>query len=309
MKTIREYVEAETLSLDDLKGALQLAMRLEFATIPPYLCAQWSVRRDPDRTEGVLHRIVSQEMHHFALAGNLLSAIGGQPSIAHADFLPTYPANELPGGISQEIPIDLKPLLKEQLAVFMQIEYPDFPPVALVPEQPPATIGAFYDRIITAFDTLMPAIDQNAHAVDVPFTKPIRSIADAIGAIERIKSEGEGVRGSPDQPSGEAQGRAHYYLFKELFVQKRLVKVGEKWSFSGAPVTLPEVYDFEPSDARPNPSTEFNRTLSNLLVDLEKCWTMGDAPNVAAMFQLRIVGQDLIKKGIRPEFRWDGGAV
>lgn len=45
MKTIREYVEAGVLPLDDLKGALQLAMRLEFATIPPYLCAQWSVDR------------------------------------------------------------------------------------------------------------------------------------------------------------------------------------------------------------------------------------------------------------------------
>ena len=51
-------------------------MQLEFATIPPYLCAQWSVKSDPDRVEGVLHKIVSQEMYHFALAGNLLSAIG-----------------------------------------------------------------------------------------------------------------------------------------------------------------------------------------------------------------------------------------
>ncbi|WP_233507042.1 ferritin-like protein [Spongiactinospora gelatinilytica] len=40
MKTIREYVDTAILSSEDLKGALQLAMRLEFATIPPYLCAE-----------------------------------------------------------------------------------------------------------------------------------------------------------------------------------------------------------------------------------------------------------------------------
>ncbi|MEU1286649.1 ferritin-like protein [Kitasatospora sp. NPDC005856] len=309
-KTIREYVEAGVLPLDDLKGALHLAMRLEFATIPPYLCAQWSVRNDPDRTEGVLHRIVSQEMNHFALAGNLLTAIGGRPSIAHPDFLPSYPTHELPGGIPQKLPVDLKPLVKDQLAVFMQIEYPEFPPIALRAGPPPATIGAFYDTIIRTFRKLEPVIDPEAHAVEVPFAKPIGTVADAIDTIDRIKREGEGTKGSPDQPPGEAEtGHAHYYLFKELYVQKRLVKTRGKWSFSGAPVILPEVHDFAPSQARPNPSTEFNRTLSKLLVDLETCWTSGAPPNVAAMFQLRILGRDLINRGIRPEFRWDDGSA
>jgi Ferritin-like len=309
MKTIREYVAARILSPNDLKNALQLAMRLEFATIPPYLCAQWSVKYDPDRTEGVLHRIVSQEMYHFALAGNLLTAIGGLPSIANANFLPTYPANELPGGIPQALSIDLKPLIKEQLAAFMQIEHPDFPPVARLAERRPATIGAFYDTMIATFQTLNPTIDPNAYTVEVPFSKPIRTITDAIETIDRIKSEGEGVRESPDQPSGERVGHAHYYLFKELFVQKRLIKVGEKWSFSGVPITLPDVYYFEPSRAQPNPSIEFNRTLSKLLIDLETCWTSGVPPNVAVMFQLQLIGQCLIKRGIRPEFLWDDGAV
>lgn len=69
------------------------------------------------------------------------------------------------------------------------------------------------------------------------------------------------------------------------------------------------MYDFASSQARPNPSTEFNRTLSKLLVDLETCWTSGAPPNVAAMFQLQTLGRDLIKRGIRPEFRWDDGAA
>ncbi|MFD5494162.1 ferritin-like protein [Streptomyces sp. NPDC001812] len=308
MKTIKEYVEARDLSLDDLKGALQLAMRLEFSTIPPYLCAQWSVKRDPDRVEGVLHAVVSQEMGHFALAGNLLAAIGGRPSIGHADFVLNYPVAELPGGIPQELPIDLKPLRKEQLAVFMQIETPEFPPVAFRTARAPATIGAFYDTIITTFQTLNPEIDPDAHAVELPFSHRIETVADAIETIDRIKSEGEGAQDSPDQPSGEERASfAHYYLFKELWLQKRLVKAGEKWSFSGASIDLPDVYDFQPSQAEPNPSADFNRTFSQLLIDLESCWTAGASPNVAAMFQLQILGRDLIKRGIRPEFRWDDG--
>ncbi|PZG56011.1 hypothetical protein C1I98_02210 [Spongiactinospora gelatinilytica] len=53
-------------------------------------------------------------MYHFALAGNLLTAVGGTPSLAHADFLPVYPADELPGGIP---PVGIRPLVKDQLAV------------------------------------------------------------------------------------------------------------------------------------------------------------------------------------------------
>lgn len=307
MRTIKEHVEAGILSTDQLKEALQLAMQLEFATIPPYLCAQWSTKSDPDRVEAVLHKIVSQEMYHFALAGNLLSAIGGRPAIANPGFLPTYPTHTLPGDIAQTLAVDLKPLTHDQLAVFMQIEYPEFPPVALrAAAHAPATIGAFYDTIAVAFTSLKPVINPNAHAVDVPFANQVTTIPDAIAAIDRIKSEGEGLQDSPDQPTGDHAGHAHYYLFKELYVQKRLIKVGQKWSFSGDPIRLPEVYDFKQSSARPSPSVDFNRILSGLLTDLENCWITGEQPNVAAMFQLQIAGRNLIKNGVRPEFLWQG---
>ncbi|MFB4273339.1 ferritin-like protein [Nonomuraea sp. GTA35] len=304
VKALREYVEARILCLDDLKGALQLAMQLEFATIPPYLCAQWSVKRDPDRTEGVVHKVVSQEMYHFALAGNLLTAIGGTPSVTYPGFLPDYPVHELPGGIPQPMAVDLKPLVKDQLAVFMQIEHPDFPPVDRMERLPPPTIGAFYDTIIETFRETCPDIYPDAHAVSVPFAPPIRTVADAIETIDRIKSEGEGVPDSPDSPTGERTSHAHYYLFKELYVGKRLIKVDGRWSFDGAPVTLPEVFHFQHSTAEPGLSLKFRKILTRLLADLESCWTSGVEPNVPAMFELKIAGQDLIKRGICPEFAW-----
>jgi hypothetical protein len=155
MKTIAQYVQDGISTPPDLQDALQTAMQLEFATIPPYLCAQWSINSDPSGVGSMVQDIVVQEMLHFALAGNMLAAIGKTPSIANAAFVPSYPTHVLPGGIPQKLAVDLQPLSLDQLQVFMQIENPEFPPVALVAGPPPAMIGAFYDTISAGF-TVVP---------------------------------------------------------------------------------------------------------------------------------------------------------
>ena len=71
----------------------------------------------------------------------------------------------------------------------MQIEYPEFPPVALAVG--PVTIGAFYDTIAEGFTTVNPTINPNAFAVNSGEAIPIKSIADALAAISLIKGEGE----------------------------------------------------------------------------------------------------------------------
>jgi hypothetical protein len=303
MNTISEFVQTGIPTLNHLKAALQLAMQLEFSTIPPYLCAQWSIREDPDRVEGILHRIVNQEMNHFALAGNLLSAIGGTPSVAHPGFLPNYPLNDLPGGIHQKLAVDLKPLNRRQLEVFMQIEYPEFPPIAAKLAKGPATIGAFYSAIANSFNTLQPAINLDAYYVEIPFANRIANVADAVTAIERIKDEGEGLQDSPEEPLGD-NSFAHYYLFKEVFVQRRLVKTSGKWKFAGAHIRLPKVFEFNRSNGHPDMRVSFRQTLSQLLTELQECWTLGEPPNVAGMFKLQILGRKLIEQGICPEFTW-----
>ena len=185
MKTIAQFVKDRITSLPDLQDALQTAMQLEFSTIPPYLCAQWSINTDPGGVGDMIGNIVVQEMYHFALAGNMLTAIGGVPSIANAAFIPSYPTNVLPGGIPQKLAVDLKPLTPDQVQVFMQIEYPEFPPVALAGA--PATIGAFYDAIADGITTLNPAINLNAFAVNSGEATPIKSVTDALAAISLIK--------------------------------------------------------------------------------------------------------------------------
>ena len=305
MKTIAQFVQDGISNLKDLQDALQTAMQLEFSTIPPYLCAQWSINSDPSGVANMIQTIVVQEMYHFALAGNMLTAIGGKPSIANAAFVPSYPTNTLPGGIPQKLAVDLQPLSLNQLQVFMQIENPEFPPVALAAGPAPATIGAFYDTISTGFTTVKPTIVPNAPFVSMNEAVQITSIPDAQAAITRIKSEGEGTQGSPDEPPSAAPAFAHYYTFKEIFTGKTLVQNNGTWSFSGAPIQFPTVFNFQQSTVNPDPSTAFNQALSQLLTELETCWTSGAQPDIGAMFQLQSTGQTLIQQQhIRPEFLW-----
>jgi hypothetical protein len=310
MKTIAQFVADGIKSLPELKAALQTAMQLEFATIPPYLCAQWSIKSDPNGpVNDMIQDVVVQEMFHFALAGNMLTAIGGLPDIAKADFIPSYPTNELPGGIYQEKAVDLQPLTPDQVEVFMQIEYPQFPPVARALAKGPATIGAFYDTIAAGFNWVKPQIDPNAHAVTSGEAKPIKSIDDALSAIALIKGEGEGTEGNPDQPPQGEKTFAHYYLFKEIFTRKTLVQDAQgKWSFTGPDIPFPTWYDFKQSTVTPNPSLAFNQAVTQLMIGLQACWTSGAAPNIRAMRNLRTLGTGLIKNGIRPEFLWAASA-
>ncbi|MER8867960.1 ferritin-like protein [Mesorhizobium sp. M0751] len=310
MKNIEQYVRTGISTLEELQAALKVAMQLEFSTIPPYLCAEWSIKTDHDGVRGMIHDIVIQEMYHFALAGNMLTAIGGAVDVANAMFIPSYPTDELPGGIPQVLPVDLHPLSMDQLAVFMQIEYPEFPPVALGKSTGPATIGEFYDAIASGFSSLNPTFDPNAFFVDVPDASPIRSAADAQLAIARIKGEGEGTPGSPDQPPDDAMLLAHYYVFKQIFLGKGLIRDSSgKWTFSGPNIMLPESYNFSQSKADAAMSAAFNQALTELLIGLQECWTAGTEPDVGAMGQLGRLGRTLIKAGIRPDFLWDSSTA
>lgn len=307
MKTIAQFVSDGISTLPDLQAALQTAMQLEFATIPPYLCAQWSVdsNNDPSGVSGLIEDIVVQEMFHFALAGNMLSAINGTVSIANASFVPVYPTNVLPGGIPQTLPVDLKPLSQQQLEVFMQIELPEFPPIALALDgKPPATIGAFYDTIAVGFTKVNPTINPNANFVNMQEAVKITSIADAQAAIERIKSEGEGTSVSPDQPSVDGTELAHYYTFKEILKGKQLVQTNGTWGFTGPAIQFPTVTNFTKSTITPSPSLAFSKTFSQLLTSLQSCWTSGASVGIGAMFTLKGQGQGLIGQGIQPEFVW-----
>ena len=74
-----------------LKRHLPTAIELEHSTIPPYLCALYSIK-DGDNQESaqIIKSVVIEEMLHMILAANVLkNAIGGARRINHPRFIPS----------------------------------------------------------------------------------------------------------------------------------------------------------------------------------------------------------------------------
>ena len=314
MKNIAQFVNDGINNLPELIAALETAMRLEFSTLPPYLCAQWSINQDPDSVASIIEDIAVQEMYHFALVGNILSAIGHSPRIAYPEFLPIYPTNKLPGDIYQKLPIDLKPLTVEQLDVFMQIENPQFDPVVIRPPdlslsealiQPPATIGDFYDTLTEALRHLNPEVNANAKFVNLKEAVPIKSIGEALDAITLIKDEGEGTPDSPGQSPSDKKKLAHFYSFQMIKLGKRYIFKDGKWVIDPASkIQLPTVFDFGTTAKTGSENADFSKILTDLLKSLESCWKRGARPDIGLMDNLQDSGSSLIAKGIRPDFKW-----
>src|SRR5690242_9120195 len=96
MITLQRSLLANLRRVDDPKqgllDALQAALQLEQATLPPYLYAFYSL--DPEKNTTIaelLQSVFMEEMLHIALVANLLNAAGGQPVLASFDTAPKYP--------------------------------------------------------------------------------------------------------------------------------------------------------------------------------------------------------------------------
>ena len=87
---IRELMDvpATQHDLDWLKKSLQAAIKLEFATLPPYLCAEWSVKSGLDPIRRSIHVIVQEEMVHLGLMSNMLTITAEVRSRLHDNAEP-----------------------------------------------------------------------------------------------------------------------------------------------------------------------------------------------------------------------------
>src|SRR5947209_5038914 len=93
-----------------LKTSLQAAVELEISTLPPYLCAMWSIKNQgvgspADSVYRLIDSVVRQEMTHMGLACNLLTAIGGSPRIAEGYATNISYPGPLPGGVRPELTV------------------------------------------------------------------------------------------------------------------------------------------------------------------------------------------------------------
>ena len=234
-------------TVEQVRDALQYAIKLEHATIPPYLTALYSLKPGMNQAIGQLIKgIVFQEMQHMTLAANMLNAIRGEPDIDNKEFVPTYPGG-LPFHIGdrdgKSFEVSLKAFSLDVVeSTFMRIEEPDQPIVFPVGSQMLAlvqqqfrTIGDFYRALRAA---LKPEWFTGDHARQVSgIVSPVFTLADAQTAIDTIVEQGEGTTTSP--LAGPGAQLAHYYRFAEIFHQRTLVPdstVKEGYSYSGAPI-------------------------------------------------------------------------
>ena len=226
-------------SLADLRAYLQRALELEHATLPPYLCALYSLdpHRNQDATQ-VIESVVVEEMLHMTLVANLLNAIGGRPQLDTSRMLPGYPRRLPLGHGAPELA--LAPFGMDALEQFMRIEQPGLPGAAWQNDGH-VSIGQFYDEIerglreLCAFageanvfygDPFRQVVDNHVYGGSGRIV-PVDNLATAVFALREIVEQGEGADhaevwdGDRDMFHPERDEVGHYYRFHELGQRRR----------------------------------------------------------------------------------------
>jgi hypothetical protein len=263
-----------------LKQALQSAVELELSTIPPYLCALWSIvdLNPKDYVVQSLRGIVGQEMKHLGQACNLMTAYGWVPTLNRAPAVPRYPG-PLPGGVHPGLRVALLPLTKDLVGtVFMQIEFPSPEAVTAYGEHYYPTIGGFYEAIarVIADQTVPLAGGPQLTGGEGVELIPVSTPDAALTAVELIRSEGEGAHGSPFTAAGDL---AHYYRFAEIFWERQIVPCGDSgWGFCGDPIGFPDaIYPMAPVPRMGYPrvpaAQAFDRKYTQILDELQAAWS------------------------------------
>ncbi len=327
-RSIPELIAADVRDVDWLRDALQSALELELATLPPYLCGYWALRDAAPVPAKSIRDIVMQEMGHFGLACNMLCATGGQPAVLKGYAGIKYPG-PLPGGVMPKKDSELIPW---DPGFNVQLGFPDFKAFTLMcarieyPEnavpRPPfgfggetfTSIGEFYDAIRDAFianDGQLHYDQTNQRDGYLGIFK-VDTLDAAKKAIQVIQQQGEGGDKYPYYAPGKL---SHFYTFGQLYYRQLYVfnAATQTGDWTGDPVTIPDqsVYNMTPVPAGgyldpPADVLDFDQTFTDMLKHLEGAWSGGgdaaldDAVNVMPDLTSKAIG--LLKKKIsRPD--------
>ncbi len=311
---------APVQTMESLCEHLQWALELEHATIPPYLCALYSL--DADRNpaaEEVVISVFVEEMLHLTLAANLLNAVGGRPDLDPARLMQGYPST-LPHA-DKSFEVSVGPFGDEALELFLRIERP-------APRGAPAesdgyqTIGQFYDAIERGLRHLCEELGEDHVFTGDPARQittqvayrgggtlvAVTGLASALQALGEIVEQGEGAAhhdvwdGDHDMFHPERDEVGHFYRFMELNLGRRYQRGDTPASGpTGTPVSIdragvrpmqrnPRLAAHLPGHPVRVAQEEFNRTYVTLLNLLEEAFN--GAPEVlrravGSMFMLK----------------------
>lgn len=313
-------------TLDSLREHLQWAVELEHATLPPYLCALYSLdpERNPEATE-VVGGVFVEEMLHLALAANLLNAVGGRPRLDTPEMLPPHP-RKLP---HSDLELSLLPFGPDALEMFLRLEQPA-PPGAPAEGDGYETIGQFYAAIEQGLRHLCERLGERevfcgdparqVRGTDFRHTAgsvfAVEDLESALGALEEIVEQGEGTArgevwdGDQNVFHPERDEVAHYYRFQELKLGRRYLRGDTPQSGpTGEPISMnlaavrpmrpnPRLSDHAPGSDIRTAQEEFNRTYRTLLNQLEQAFD-GDpkllGAAVGTMYALKTQAQALMR--------------
>lgn len=288
-------VLSDTDDREALQKGAQLALQVEFTTIPAYLSAMYSIAQPASNAYQLVRSVVVEEMFHLNQVANLLIGIGGLPQLT-GDAAPSYPTY-LPKANKDTTPfialVQASPTVFGD--VFAAIEAPA-PPLA-----PPQ--GDQYDTIAQLYEALRRGLHaykgsdlftpnpQGRQRTDIYLGKfggkPVKvtDMASADFAIQQIVQQGEGHApfGKPLDPK-EKWGTYNYYglrtdgtygpiigtpLESTHFVKFRSVALDTaNFPKTRAIVSNPKLHDFTNEEARQKAKT-FNTAYSVLLKALE----------------------------------------
>jgi hypothetical protein len=332
----RQPVVPGELDLEPIRTLLQTALEVEHAVIPPYLTAWLSIRSGTNAAAAeVVRTVLLEEMLHLTLVANIMNAVGGQPRLTDAGFVPAYP-HRLPH-TSARFDVAIEKFSPAAIDTFLKIELPE------KKQAPPqadrfATLGQFYNAVEQQLIAVCEAHGETrvfcgrrerqvTPAMYYGSGKLVEvfNLATACQALDEIVEQGEGCRGGifdadPAIDGSEGREPAHYYRFMEIRRGRRYRKGDRPDAPSGAPlpVDFTAVYpmrantrlgDYSPGSPIRGALQAFADTYGELLASLEDAFN-GNPSRVAqavhVMFTLKYQAQALLRT---PSGRKDGETV
>jgi CDGSH-type Zn-finger protein len=258
-------------TVESLRRHLQWAIELEHATLPPYLCALYSIEEGTNQeAAAVVHSVFMEEMLHLTLAANILNAVGGSPQLDTPSILPVFPAYLPHSDRSFQVP--LMKFSPEAIETFLKIERPA-EHSALPEDNKFETIGQFYEAIEVALSHLSEQLGEDELFSGDPSRQVtdelyyggsgailgVHDLASALAALGEIVEQGEGLQhqevwdGDRDMFHPEREEVAHYFRFQEIQLGRRH---GPGDTPQSGPTGEPLVVDWDAvHNMRPNPRT------------------------------------------------------
>lgn len=273
-------MEPPMCNIATLRQTLQTAFELEWFKLPLYATSFYTLKPTTEnkKLREIMYLVFLHQIVRFGQVGNLLTAIGGQPSMVNTTNTPKYPSIGLPGNILNGVYTPLSKFSLDQIASFLNIhQRQNSSQVPLINDL--FTVGAFYDEVLNCID----------YIGDEVFDYPGQQIAYDLypaGKLYQVKSMSSAMDAMELIETGDGTAQFRQILEEETgngpFDQNRVYNMIEnpnKYTiFSGT-----ECYDA---------AMTFNKAVALIIEKLDYAFKVADSKTMNdAVGQMKVTGQ------------------